>query len=207
MMTRFFLRPAALACLVVSLPAFAADLAPDAMVKKVAGDTLAAIKADKAMQSGDINRIIALVDRTVMPNVNFTRMTGTAVGPAWRTATPAQKVQLEKEFKTLLVRTYAGAFKMANDKELKMLPMRDAATSTDVLVQSQLTGAAEPIPMDYRLEKTPGKGQGWQVYDVNIMGVWMVDNYRNQFAQGINAGGVDGLIKHLQDGNKANASR
>ena len=90
MTTRFFTRSAALACLVFSLPAFAADMAPEAMVQKVAGETLAAIKADKAMQTGDINRIIALVDRTVMPNVNFTRMTGTAVGPAWRTATAAQ---------------------------------------------------------------------------------------------------------------------
>ena len=207
MMTRFFLRPAALACLVVSLPAFAADLAPDAMVKKVAGDTLAAIKADKAMQSGDINRIIALVDRTVMPNVNFTRMTGTAVGPAWRTATPAQKVQLEKEFKTLLVRTYAGAFKMANDKELKMLPMRDAATSTDVLVQSQLTGAAEPNPMDYRLEKTPGQGMGWKAYNIAISGVWMIQSYKQQFAQEINTKGIDGLIASLAAQNKANAGK
>ena len=207
MMTRFFLRPAALACLVVSLPAFAADLAPDAMVKKVAGDTLAAIKADKAMQSGDINRSIALVDRTVMPNVNFTRMTGTAVGPAWRTATPAQKVQLEKEFKTLLVRTYAGAFKMANDKELKRLPMRDAATSTDVLVQSQLTGAAEPIPMDYRLEKTPGQGMGWKAYNIAISGVWMIQSYKQQFAQEINTKGIDGLIASLAAQNKANAGK
>ena len=207
MMTRFFLRPAALACLVVSLPAFAADLAPDAMVKKVAGDTLAAIKADKAMQSRDINRIIALVDRTVMPNVNFTRMTGTAVGPAWRTATPAQKVQLEKEFKTLLVRTYAGAFKMANDKELKMLPMRDAATSTDVLVQSQLTGAAEPIPMDYRHEKTPGQGMGWKAYNIAISGVWMIQSYKQQFAQEINTKGIDGLIASLAAQNKANAGK
>ena len=207
MTTRFFTRSAALACLVFSLPAFAADMAPEAMVQKVAGETLSAIKADKAMQTGDINRIIALVDRTVMPNVNFTRMTGTAVGPAWRTATAAQKTQLEKEFKTLLVRTYAGAFKMANDKELKMLPMRGAATGTDVLVQSQLTGGAEPIPMDYRLEKTPGQGLGWKAYNIAISGVWMIQSYKQQFAQEISSKGIDGLIASLAAQNKANAAK
>ena len=153
---------AVLAGLILSGVAFAADMAPDAMVQKVAGETLAQVKADKSLQTGDASRIIALIDRNVMPHVNFTRLTGTAVGPAWRAATPEQKKRLEQEFKTLLARTYAGAFKMAADKQLKMLPMRARAHDSDVLVQTQLVGGGEPVPMDYRLEKTPGEGLGWK---------------------------------------------
>ena len=209
MMTRLyarsaaFLAPAALACVVVAAPAFAADLAPEAVVQKAAGETLAAIKADKAMQSGDINRIIALVDTKVMPHVNFTRMTGTAVGPAWRTATADQKARLEKEFKTLLVRTYAGAFKMASDKELKILPMRPSSIPNEATVRSQLVGSSEPVPMDYRMEKTPGQGLGWKAYNMAISGVWMIEQYKDQYAKEINTKGIDGLIASIANKNKS----
>lgn len=198
---------ALLACFSLVGQAQAADLAPDAMVQKVAGETLAQIKADASLQTGDVSRIIALVDRNVMPHVNFTRLTGTAVGPAWRTATPDQKKRLEKEFKTLLARTYAGAFKLANDKELKVLPMRGAANGNDVLVQTQLIGGGEPVPMDYRLEKTPGQGLGWKAYNLSVSNVWMIQSYRQQFAQIINSSGIDGLISRLEAQNKSNAGK
>ena len=196
-----------LACFSLAGQVQAADLAPDAMVQKVAGETLAQIKADASLQTGDVSRIIALVDRNVMPHVNFTRLTGTAVGPAWRTATPEQKKRLEKEFKTLLARTYAGAFKLANDKELKVLPMRGAATGNDVLVQTQLIGGSEPVPMDYRLEKTPGQGLGWKAYNLSVSNVWMIQSYRQQFAQIINSSGIEGLISRLEAQNKNNAGK
>ena len=122
--TKTWLGGVVLGCFAVAGQAWAADIGPDAMVQKVAGETLAQIKADASLQTGDPSRIVALIDRNVMPHVNFTRLTGTAVGPAWRTATPEQKKRLEQEFKTLLARTYAGAFKLANDKELKVLPLR-----------------------------------------------------------------------------------
>lgn len=196
-----------LACFSLAGQAQAADLTPDAMVQKVAGETLAQIKADASLQTGDVSRIIALVDRNVMPHVNFTRLTGTAVGPAWRTATPEQKKRLEKEFKTLLARTYAGAFKLANDKELKVLPMRGVATGNDVLVQTQLVGGSEPVPMDYRLEKTPGQGLGWKAYNLSVSNVWMIQSYRQQFAQIISSSGIDGLISRLEAQNKSNAGK
>ncbi|MDO4795326.1 MAG: ABC transporter substrate-binding protein [Brachymonas sp.] len=196
-----------LACCALAGQAQAADLAPDAMVQKVAGETLAQIKADALLQTGDVSHIITLVDRNVMPHVNFTRLTGTAVGPAWRTATPEQKKRLEKEFKTLLARTYAGAFKLANDKELKVLPMRGAADGNDVLVQTQLVGGGEPVPMDYRLEKTPGQGLGWKAYNLSVSNVWMIQSYRQQFAQVINSSGIDGLISRLEAQNKSNAGK
>ena len=187
--------------------AWAADLSPEAMVQKVSDDTLASIKADKAMQAGDVNRIIHLVDSKVMPHVDFARMTASTVGPAWRTATPAQKARLEQEFKTLLVRTYAGAFKMAGDKQVKVYPVRGGAAS-DVLVHSQLIGGSgQPVTLDYRLEKTPGHGDGWKAYNLNVGGVWMIDTYKQQFAQEVNTKGVDSLIASLAAKNRANAGR
>lgn len=197
---------AALAAL-VGTPALAADLAPEAMVQKVSGETLAAIKADKALQGGDINKIISLVDNKVMPHVDFARMTATAVGPAWRNATPAQKGQLQQEFKRLLVRTYAGAFNSVGDREVKVLPMRGAAANApEVTVRSQLVGSGEPVNLDYRLERTPGKGLGWKAYNLNIGGVWMIDSYKQQFAQEVNTKGIDGLIAALAAKNKSNAA-
>ncbi len=190
----------------VATPSFAADLAPDAMVLKVSGETLAAIKADRALQGGDINKIIALVDSKVMPHVDFARMTASAVGPAWRNATPAQKGQLQQEFKRLLVRTYAGAFNSVGNREVKVLPMRaGSAGANDVVVRSQLVGSGDPVSLDYRLTRTPGKGLGWKAYNLNIGGVWMIDSYKQQFAQEVNTKGIDGLIATLAAKNKSNA--
>jgi phospholipid transport system substrate-binding protein len=192
-----------------SLPmlAWAADEAPDAMVKRLSDEVLAAIRADKAVQAGDTNRIIALVDSMIMPNVNFQRMTAAAVGPAWRQATPEQRKRLMEEFKILLVRTYAGALSQVNDQTVSLKPQRGSADDTDVLVRTEIRGRGEPIELDYRLEKTPGQGLGWRIYNLNVLGVWLVETYRNQFAQEINSKGVDGLIAALAERNKSNAKK
>ena len=193
----------------IGLPplAMAADEAPDAMVKRLSDEVLAAIKSDKAIQAGDTNRIIALVDKMIMPNVNFQRMTAAAVGPAWRQATPEQKQRLQEEFKILLVRTYAGALSQVNDQTVNLKPQRGSPEDTDVMVRTEVRGRGEPIELDYRLEKTPGQGSGWRIYNLNVLGVWLVETYRNQFAQEINTKGVDGLIAALTERNRSNAKK
>ncbi|MGD9586464.1 MAG: phospholipid-binding protein MlaC, partial [Brachymonas sp.] len=104
-------------------------------------------------------------------------------------------------------RTYAGAFKMAGDKQVKVYPVRGGAAS-DVLVHSQLIGGSgQPVNLDYRLEKTPGHGYGWKAYNLNVGGVWMIDTYKQQFAQEVNTKGVDSLIASLAAKNRANAGR
>ena len=204
-----------LAAAVVVLAAFggalpmaqAADEAPDAMIKRLSDEVLAAIKADKAIQAGDTNRILALVDSKIMPNVNFQRMTAAAVGPAWRQATPEQQKRLQDEFKILLIRTYSGALAQVDDQTISIKPMRSAPTDTDVAVRTEIRGRGDPIQLDYRLEKTPGQGAGWKIYNLNVLGVWLVETYRSQFAQEINAKGVDGLIASLSERNKSNAKK
>lgn len=192
--------------LALPLMAQAADLAPDELIKQISTDVLDTIKNDKAIQGGDTSKIIALVDSKIMPNVNFPRMTAAAVGPAWRQATPDQKARLQDEFKTLLVRTYSGALAQVSDQTIFIKPMRSSADDTDVVVRTEVRGKGDPIQLDYRLEKTPGVGAGWKIYNLNVLGVWLVDTYRSQFAQEINAKGIDGLITTLSDRNKANAA-
>jgi phospholipid transport system substrate-binding protein len=185
----------------------AADVAPDVFIKTMAEEVVSSIRSDKLVQKGDMAKLMALVDTKVMPNVNFQRMTASAVGPAWRQATPAQKARLQEEFKTLLVRTYAGAVSTVADMVLTVKPLRAAPDDTDVLVRSEVKGSGDPVQLDYRLEKTPGQGYGWRIYNLNVMGIWLVDNYRSQFAQTINAKGIDGLIDALAERNKANAKK
>ena len=187
------------------LPAHAADEAPDALVKRLSTEVLNTIKADASIKAGDVTRIMSLVDSMIMPNVNFQRMTASAVGPAWRQATPEQRTRLQQEFKNLLVRTYAGALDQVADQEVAVKPFRGAAADQEVLVQSEIRGRGDPIQLDYRLEKTPGQGYGWKVYNLNVMGVWLVETYRTQFSQEINSKGIDGLIASLAARNKANA--
>lgn len=178
-------------------PARAADETPDAMVKRVSSDVLDTIKADKSIKAGDVNKIITLVDAKVMPSINFQRMTASAVGPAWRQATPEQQQRLQEEFKKLLVRTYSGALDQVSDQTVTVRPFRGSPDDNEVLVRTQIKGDGDPVQLDYRLEKTPGQGSGWKIYDLNVLGIWLIDTYRSQFAQQINKNGIDGLIATL----------
>lgn len=181
----------------------AAETSPEDLVQKVSTEVIDAVKADKAIQAGDFKKIITLVDEKILPHLNFQRMTSSAVGRYWRQATPEQQKRLQEEFKTLLVRTYAGALTQVRDHNVVMRPMRSKPEDTEVVVRTQIKGSGEPIQLDYRLEKAEGK---WQIYDVNVLGVWLVDNYRSSFAQEISAAGIDGLIAKLTERNKAAAT-
>ena len=159
------------------------------------------------MRGGDIAKVGALVDTRIMPYVDFQRMTASAVGPGWRQATPEQQKRLQEEFKILLVRTYAGALSQISDQVIAMKPLRAAPEDKEVVVRSEVRGSGEPIQLDYRLEKTPGQGTGWRIFNINVMGVWLVETYKSQFAQEINAKGVDGLIESLAARNKTNSKK
>jgi phospholipid transport system substrate-binding protein len=186
-----------------AMPALAQE-APDAFIKTVSSDVIDAVKADKSIQSGDVSKINALVDQKVMPHVNFQRMTASAVGRYWRQATPEQQQRLQQEFKTLLVRTYAGALTQVKNQTVQLKPMRSRPEDTEVVVRTEVRGGGEPIQLDYRLEKADS---GWKIYDVNVLGIWLVEQYRNSFAQEIGSKGIDGLISALAEKNKAAASR
>lgn len=169
--------------------------APDALVKRLSADVLETIKADHELRNGNIARISQLVDTVVMPHVNFRKMTSAAVGPMWRQATPEQRERLQQEFKNMLIRTYAGALKQVSDERVEVKPLRAAPGDTDVLVRTEVTGKGEPVQLDFRVEN--GDGKGWKIYNMNVLGVWMVETYRTQFAQELNKGGIDGLIQAL----------
>ncbi len=188
-----------LASLWTAGPALAQE-APDALVRKIATDVIETAKNDKSVQSGDINKIISLVDSKVMPSVNFEVMTRSAVGPQWRSATPEQRTKLQAEFKTLLVRVYSGALTQIKDQTVEVTKTVPVPGGSQVVVQSEVRGKGEPIKLDYRLDKD---GEAWKIIDVNVGGIWLVTSYRSQFAQEISAGGIDGLIAKLAERNKA----
>ncbi len=185
----------------------AADEAPEALIMRISSEVLDAVKADKSIKSGDTAQIIALVDSKVLPNMNFQRMTASAVGRSWRDATPEQQKRLQEEFKTLLVRTYSGALAQVSDQTIALKPFRGSAEDKEVIVRTEIRGRGNPIQLDYRLEKTAGQGAGWKIYDVNVLGVWLIETYRGQFGQEINAKGIDGLIESLATRNKSNVKK
>ena len=186
--------------------AWAADEAPDVLIQRVTQEVIELIQADKAVQSGDVASIMALAEQKVMPHVNFQRMTASAVGPGWRRATPEQRTRLQAEFKTLLVRTYSGAMNQAMDLTFSVKPLRSAPDDKEVIVRTLIKGRGDPVQLDYRMEKTPGEGAGWKIFNLNVLGVWLVDTYRSQFSAEINAKGIDGLISTLSERNKSNAA-
>lgn len=177
-----------------------AQTTPDALIRQVSNEVIDTVKADKTIQGGDVKKIMALVDSKVLPHVNFKRMTSSAVGRYWRQATPDQQQRLQDEFKVLLVRTYSGAIAQVRDQTVELKPMRAKPEDSEVVVRTEVKGKGDPIQLDYRLEKN---GADWKIYDVNVLGVWLVENYRNSFAQEISANGIDGLISKLAERNKA----
>jgi phospholipid transport system substrate-binding protein len=181
-----------------------AAVTPDALVRQVSTEVLEAAKADKSIQAGDIQKISVLVEAKVMPHVNFPLMTAKTIGPQWNRATPEQKQRMQEEFRTLLVRTYAGALAQVKDQTVQVEPLRDTGDADNVLIKSKIRGKGQPIVLDYRLEKSTG---AWKIWDVNVSGLWLVTTYQGQFKPIVNADGMDGVIKTLVALNKAAAER
>ncbi|HEY0845396.1 MAG TPA: ABC transporter substrate-binding protein [Noviherbaspirillum sp.] len=178
-----------------------AQEAPDALVKRISQEVLETAKNDKEIQGGNYKRVLDLVEAKVLPHIDFQRMTALAAGRFWREATPEQQKQLTNEFRTLLVYTYSGAISQVKDQKLEFKPMRGDPSDTEVEVRSQVIQprGGDPIQLNYRLEKLPS---GWKIYDVNVLGAWLVETYKGNFAAEINKGGIDGLIKTLSEKNK-----
>jgi phospholipid transport system substrate-binding protein len=178
----------------------AAQEAPDALVKRISQEVLGLVKADTEIQGGDQRRLLDLVDARILPHVDFPHMTALAAGRHWREATPEQQRQLVTDFRVLLVYTYSSAISQIKDQKVVFKPMRGDPTDTDVEVRSEVIQTrGEPIQLNYRLEKL---ASGWKIYDVNILGAWLVESYKGSFTSEISKGGIDGLIRVLSDKNK-----
>jgi phospholipid transport system substrate-binding protein len=190
----------ALAWLLAVPSAQAQEVRPDVLVKSVSEEVIAEIRKDKALQGGDPAKIAALVEAKIVPHFDFRRITQTAVGKSWRSATPEQQDRLTEEFKTLLVRTYSGALANYRDQVIEFRPLRASAADTEVTVRSQVRQpGTQPITIEYDVAKT---GTQWKVYDVRIEGISLVATYRTSFAEEVANRGVDGLISLLARKNR-----
>ncbi|WP_027819298.1 MlaC/ttg2D family ABC transporter substrate-binding protein [Paraburkholderia bannensis] len=172
---------------------------PDAMVKTITQQVMDQIKGDKSIQSGDITKITQLVNEKILPYTDFRRTTQLAMGRNWRAATPDQQQQVIEQFKMLLIRTYSGALAQVRDQQIEYKPFRANPDDTDVVVRSTVLNNGQPIELDYRLYKT---AQGWRVYDINVLGAWLIQAYQQQFQEKIQQGGVQGLISFLTQRNQ-----
>lgn len=195
-----------LASLLVVVPAaFAQELGPDALVRAVSHDVIAAIKQDRDIRAGNPKKIVELVESRILPHVNTARMTRLAVGASWRQATPEQQQRLTQEFTTLLVHTYSGALASYGDQGMDVKPARAQADDTEATVRSEIRQpGAQPIAIDYSMEKTPS---GWKVYDIKIGGVSLVSTYRSTFSEEVRNHGIEGLIGLLSNKNRQNNRR
>jgi phospholipid transport system substrate-binding protein len=200
--TQYFLAVFLLCLSLASLNSMAQsiDSTPDGLVQAIVNDVLNTAKTDKDIQSGNINKIIALVDQKIVPYSDLARTTQLAMGRHWSKATPEQQKLIIAEFKLLLIRTYAGALSQVKDQTVQLRPFRMNPDDTEVVVRTQVIGKGDPVQLDYRLEKTANNV--WRVYDLNVLGAWLVEAYRGQFNNQISQSGIDGLITFLQERNK-----
>ncbi len=183
----------------------AATEAPDALIKRISSDVIDTAKNDKEIQAGDQKRVMDLVESKILPHVDFQRMTALAAGRFWRQATPQQQQQLANEFKTLLIFTYAGALSQIKNETVEFKPLRADPADQQVEVRTQVNVTrGEPIQLNYRLAKS---GTGWKIFDINVLGAWLVETYKGTFAAEINKSGIDGLIKTLAERNKKLATK
>lgn len=196
---------AAFSASVIAAPAPATNEAPDVLVKRVSTDVIDSVKADKDIQAGNSRKIIDLVNSKILPYVDSEKMTSQAAGRFWRQATPEQQKQLSEEFRQLLIYTYSGALSQIKNETIEFKPFRADPADTEVEVKSQVNlTRGEPITLNYRLSKT---AQGWKIFDLNVMGAWLVETYKSTFASEISKSGIDGLIKKLHDRNQQLANK
>ncbi len=176
---------------------------PEQVVHELTDSVMNAVRSDPALRSGNTAKIAQMVETKVLPFLDFRQMTASAVGRFWRQATPQQQQQLQDQFKLLLIHTYSGAVSRIHDQKIRFLPLRADPGATNVVVRTRIIDQGDVIQLDYRLLRTDG---AWKISDVNVMGIWLVDNYRGVFAQEIGSKGIDGLIKTLEQRNQALAA-
>lgn len=193
------LRISVVSLAVLATPVLAQE-APDALVKRVSQETVQAIKSDPKLVAGDSARVREVIESKLLPNFDFTRMTGLAMGRNWRTANPEQQAKLTSEFRTLLVRTYSNALTQYRDERIDVKPLRADPGAAEVTVRSEVVREGRPpIQIDYGMTRT---AEGWKAYDIIVGGVSLVTTYRDEFNEQVKAGGVDALIKTLAEKNR-----
>jgi len=181
--------------------AHAADTrAPDQLIREISQNVMATIRENPEVRAGDVERINSLIDERLAPFSDFERTTQITVGPKWREASPEDRKQLVTEFRSLLVLVYSGALRNFRDQTIQLRPFRAAPNDTDVVVRTAVNYQGNAVQVDYRLYKTP---DGWKIYDVNVLGLWLTEAYRNQFRTHLNEGGVPQLLKVLQNHNRS----
>lgn len=182
----------------------AVESAPEELIRRLASEVLYAIRALPGTGERNIADLVEIVNAKVMPHVDDGRLTSSAVGRYWRQASPDQQGRLREQFRQLIVRIYASALAQVSNETVEVLPPRGPPSATRAIVRTRAQGKADAIRIDYRLIHG---AQGWKIYDMSVLGVWLAQNYRSSFAREISANGIDGLIQRLTEKNRSNDAR
>src|SRR3989337_1245223 len=118
-------------------PALAQDAGPEALVKKMTEEVLAAVKSDKQLAAGDRQKAVKLAEEKILPHVDFEEATRLAVGRGWKEATPEQRKKLIAEFRNMLGRPHSNAIGTYEGQTMKVLPSRVKPGDSDATVRNQ----------------------------------------------------------------------
>lgn len=183
--------------------------APDALIKRLSHETFSILHLNKNTEDKKNACISILIKEKIFPYIDTDRMTLIATGPHWTHMTPAQKKRLCIEFRDLLIYTYSNILAQLNNQnnhtiEYKTLHIRP--TDTDIEIQSRVIQLPhkKSITLNYRLVK---QSANWKIYNINIMGMWLAETYRETFNREIAQGNTEGLIKFLAQKNKQLTAR
>lgn len=197
---KFLMHASFVAVALFSQAAFA-EVSPEALVKQTAEDVISVIKNDKEIQAGNKQKIYALAEEKILPNFDFDRVCKLVLGKNWRTATPEQQATFQKEFRSLLLRTYSTALGKYKNQTIQYKPtVMDNESGVATVKTEIVQPSGPPIAVDYSLGKTEAN---WKVFDIVIENVSLVTNYRSQFGTEIRQNGLDSLNKKLADKNRA----
>ena len=174
---------------------------PQTLIKNSSDRMLKALKENKATIEKNPSFVYGLVDKILLPNFDFSKMSKLALGKNWRKASTAQRERFIGEFRLLLVRTYSIAMLEFTDGDIIFLPFRGDLAKKKVKVKMEIARPNGPsIPM--ALSMYLSKQKKWMVYDVKIDGISLVTNYRSTFATEIRNDGMDKLIENLSTRNQ-----
>lgn len=183
----------------VSLAQAQDDHPAQVLVETAITDMLAFLSENVDAAKEDSSILQAKVDEVVVPHIDFETMTRLSIGKNWRLADEQQQVELVSEFKTLLLNTYTTAMTQYGGEEVKFERFRPESREDRAEVRSAFmqSGSSE-VPVIYKLRE---KG-GWTIYDIEVAGLSLVNNFRQTFTDKINADGIDGLLEFLKERNQ-----
>jgi phospholipid transport system substrate-binding protein len=166
--------------------------------------TIAAAAEPTDALKARIDRVLRLLDapgdqraeiRKVAEDIfDFQEMSRRALGPHWNARSPQERREFVGLFTDLLERSYLA--RVESGRGGKVFYTGETVSGDEATVRTRIvTQQRAEIPVDYRMQRKDGR---WQIYDVNIEGISLINNYRSQFNAVIQSGSYAALAERLR---------